>query len=127
MISSSRLDAGASVADLAKGLIARREDGDGITRNGGGGVPPAVGVAAFNLLVDKAGAAATPDGRVVFKVTKDEVPPFDPSAEGVKALSEQLRQGLQNGVALQYIEALKQKLGVSRATSARCRWRESGG
>ncbi len=121
-----QIDAGASVADLAKGLSLDVKTASGITRKGGGGVPPSVGVAAFNLLVDKAGAAATPDGRVVFKVTKDEVPPFDPSAEGVKAFSEQLRQGLQNGVALQYIEALKQKLGVSVHERA-LQMAESGG
>jgi peptidyl-prolyl cis-trans isomerase D len=108
-----QLDAGAAIADLAKGFGAEVKTAAGITRKSGGELPQAVAVAAFAGPADKAGSAETPEGRFVFKVTKDEVPAFDAAAPAVKSLTDQLTEGLQNSVAEQYIDALKTTIGVS--------------
>ena len=108
-----QLDAGTPIAEIAKGLSLDVKSASGLTRRGGGDLPPAVAVAAFSGPVGQAGSAVAPDGRIVFKVTKDDAPPFDPNAANVKKLQDQLGEGLQTSVAEQYIGALKQQLGVS--------------
>jgi peptidyl-prolyl cis-trans isomerase D len=107
-----QIDAGASVADLAKGLSLEVKSATGLTRKSGGDLPQGVAVAAFSVADDKGGSAQTPDGRLVFKVVKDETPPFDPSAPGVKATTDKLVEGLQSGILEQYLDQLKHQLGV---------------
>ena len=67
----------------------------------------------FAHTADKAGSAETPDGRYVFKVTKDETPAFDPTAAGVKSLEDKLGETLQSDVITQYLFALRNQLGVT--------------
>ena len=83
--------------------------------------PPTVVAAVFARRADRAGSAATPDGRVVFKVTTDATPPFDPPTPGAKTLAERLAEGLQDGIVEQYVEALKRELGVTIDEQTSCR------
>ena len=107
-----QIDAGAGIGDLAKGLSLEVKSATGLTRKGGGDLAPGVGVAAFAVAADKGGSAETPEGRLVFKVVKDETPAFDPAAPGVKSTSDKLVEGMQSGIIEQYLDQLKREIGV---------------
>ena len=108
-----QIDAGAIVADLATSLAVETKTATGLKRNERGALPENVVAAVFAGSADKAGSVATPEGRLIFKVTKDETPPFDASAPGVNTVIDKLGEGLQQGLAQQYILALRKQLGVT--------------
>ena len=60
-----------------------------------------------------AGSAATPEGRVVFKITADATPPTDADDPAVKAGAARLAEALQSGLVAQYVSALERELGVT--------------
>ena len=107
-----QVDSGATLQSVAQNVSAEVKSASGVKRSGGAGLPESVVAAVFALPSGKAGSASGPDGRVVFKITGDETPPYDPNDAAAKSASEQLNQGLETGVIEQYLAALKRKLGV---------------
>jgi hypothetical protein len=59
-----------------------------------------------------AGSAATPEGRVVFKITADATPPIDANDPAVKQGAARLADALESSVIVQYVTALERELGV---------------
>ena len=63
---------------------------------------------------DGAGSAATPDGRVVFKITADATPPTEADDPAVKASGGAAHRGRCNRASsTQYVTALERELGVT--------------
>jgi len=108
-----QLDAGGDIAELAKSATTEVKTAKEIRRAGGGGVAPNVVAAVFEVGPDRAGSAATPDGRLVFKVTADVTPP--PAAEdpGVKMAGDRVKTELGQSLVEQYVDALKREIGVT--------------
>ncbi len=108
-----QLDGGGAFADLAKEMSLELKSAKDIKRGAPGVLTANVAVAVFAGPADKGGSAEVSDGRVVFAITKDFTPPFDPSAPGVKSAADKLSEGLQTSMIIEYIEALKAELGVT--------------
>ena len=106
-------DAGASVASLAQAAGVEAKSAADIRRRGGASLAANVVAGIFALPPDKAGSASVPEGRLVFKITSDTTPPYEPADPGVKTAAERLDGGLREGVIDQYIAALQQQLGVT--------------
>ncbi len=107
-----QIDSGANVADLAKTAGVELKSAKAVKRSGGADLPENVVAAIFALPPDKAGSAATSDGRLVFKIVSDATPAYEDADPGVKMQAEQLGASLQSSLIDQYITALKRKLGV---------------
>jgi peptidyl-prolyl cis-trans isomerase D len=110
---AKQIDAGASVASLAQAAGVEAKSAADIRRRGGASLAANVVAAVFALPPDKAGSASVPEGRLVFKITSDTTPPYEPADPGVKTAAERLDGGLREGVIDQYIAALQQQLGVT--------------
>jgi peptidyl-prolyl cis-trans isomerase D len=108
-----KLDGGADIADLAKAAKAEVKTAKDVRREGGGGLSPQVAAAAFGVGPDKAGSVAAPDGRFVFKVTADVIPPPVPGDPQVAGMAGQLKTELGSSVVEQYVDALKRQIGVT--------------
>ncbi|WP_158815105.1 SurA N-terminal domain-containing protein [Methylocapsa sp. S129] len=107
-----KLNAGATLASLAEAEKLETKSATDIHRRGGGGLDESVVAAIFNTSSAGAGSAATPAGRVVFKVTADSTPPIDPADPKVKALQSSVNEGLTDDLVSQYIAELQRQLGV---------------
>jgi peptidyl-prolyl cis-trans isomerase D len=108
-----KLDGGASLASLAEPEKLEVKSAADIHRRGGGGLEEPVVAAVFNTSSAGAGSAATPAGRVVFKVTADATPPVDFSDPKVKALQSKVAEATTNDIVSQYIAQLQRQLGVA--------------
>ena len=108
-----QLKAGASVADVAKSVGAEAKSAQDIRRAEQTSLPASVVAAIFREPADGAGSAATPDGRIVFKITADKTPPVDFADARVKAMASQLDSATREGLLDQYVEALRRTLGVA--------------
>ena len=84
-ISSSRSSAGGNIADVAKSAGAEVKTATDVHRAEQASLPEPVVAAIFREPADGEGSAATPDGRVVFKITADRTPPVDFADARVKA------------------------------------------
>jgi peptidyl-prolyl cis-trans isomerase D len=109
---TQKLNAGATLASLAETEKLEVKSGADIHRSGGGGLNESVVAAVFNASNSGAGSAATPDGRVVFKITADATPAVDPADPKTKALRAKADGGLTDDVIGQYIAELQRQLGV---------------
>jgi peptidyl-prolyl cis-trans isomerase D len=107
-----QIKAGASVADAAKSAGAEVESAQDIHRAEQTSLPEAVVAAIFREPADGAGSAATPDGRVLFKITSDRSPPVDFADARVKAMVSKLDPATRESLLDQYVEALRRTLGV---------------
>jgi peptidyl-prolyl cis-trans isomerase D len=107
-----QLKAGASVADVAKGVGAEAKSAQDVHRAEQTSLPESVVAAIFREPGDGAGSAATPDGRVVFKITADKTPQVDFADSRVKAMASQLDATTREGLLDQYVEALRRAFGV---------------
>lgn len=110
---AQKLDAGATLASLAEADKLEVKSATDVHRQGGGGLNASVVAALFNTSSFGAGSAATPEGRVVFKVTADSTPPIDPDDPKVKALANRAGAGLTDDLIAEYVAALERQLGVS--------------
>jgi peptidyl-prolyl cis-trans isomerase D len=110
---AQKLDAGATLASLAEADKLEVKSATDVRRRGGGGLSESVVAALFNTSASGAGSAATPEGRVVFKVTADSTPPIDPDDPKVKALAKAAGAGLTDDLIAQYVAAMERQLGVS--------------
>ena len=108
-----KLNAGATLASLAEAEKLEVKTATDLHRRGAASVDASVVAAVFNTSATGAGSAATPDGRVVFKVTADSTPPIDPEDARVKALQTHGDEALTNDVINEYVSALQRQLGVS--------------
>jgi peptidyl-prolyl cis-trans isomerase D len=110
---AQKLDAGATLASLAEADKLEVKSVTNVHRRGGGEMNESVVAALFNTSSSGAGSAATPEGRVVFKVTADSTPPIDPGDPKVKALANAAGAGLTDDLVAQYVAAMEHQLGVS--------------
>lgn len=110
-----QLDAGATLASIAQPQGFEVKSAAGIRRRGGGGgsLAPSAVSAIFATPPNGAGSAATPDGRLVFKITADATPETNFADPAVKASADRLSQALQSSVVEQYVTAIERELGVS--------------
>ena len=106
------IKAGGSIADAAKTAGAEVKTATDIHRAGDKSLPPSVVAAIFREPVDGVGSAATPDGRVVFKITADRTPPVDFADPRVKAMASELETSTRDSLIDQYVAALRRTLGV---------------
>jgi len=107
-----QLEGGATLASLAQGGGLEAKSVADLRRGGGAGLAPSLVNAVFTVPAGGAGSAATPDGRVVFKVTADATPPTKFDDPAVKAIATQLTEGLQTSFVAQFVSALENELGV---------------
>ncbi len=107
-----QLDTGATLASLAQSAGVEVKSAANIRRSGGDGLAPSVVTAVFATPPNGAGSAATPDGRVVFKITADSTPPTKLDDPAVKATAERLSEALQTSLVEQYVGAVEHELGV---------------
>jgi peptidyl-prolyl cis-trans isomerase D len=107
------LDAGATLASLAQNAGLEMKSAADIHRSGGGELAQSVVAAVFATSPVSAGSAATPEGRVVFKITADATPPTDAASPAVKAGAARLAEALRSGLVAQYVSALERELGVT--------------
>jgi peptidyl-prolyl cis-trans isomerase D len=106
-----QLRAGGNVADIAKNVGAEAKTAADIHRDDKS-LPEAVVAAIFREPADGEGSAASPDGRVVFKITADKTPPVDLADLRVKGMVQQLDASTRDSLLDQYVEALGRSLGV---------------
>jgi peptidyl-prolyl cis-trans isomerase D len=107
----SRLAAGASFAEAAKGLkvetraeLRRGREAEGLSRS--------ALAAIFETGKDQAGVGATGDdtvGRIVFRVTAINVPP---APEAGSPIAAQLTTSMQDDLLVQYVFRLQEEIGV---------------
>jgi peptidyl-prolyl cis-trans isomerase D len=107
-----QIEGGASLVSLAQGAGLEAKSAADLRRSGGAGLAPSLVNAVFTVPAGGAGSAATPDGRVVFKVTADATPPTNFDDPAVKTIASQLTEGLQTSVVAQFVSALETELGV---------------
>ena len=107
-----QIGGGATPESLAQGAGLEAKSAVDLRRGGGAGLAPSLVNAVFTVPAGGAGSAATPDGRVVFKVVADATPPTKFDDPAVKAIATQLTEGLQTSVVAQFVSALENELGV---------------
>ena len=107
-----QLSSGADIAALAKAAGVEVKKAADVRRQGGASLPESVVTALFSTSATGAGSAATPDGRVVFKVTGDATPPLDWVDPKTKDLQTKANSGFADDFIAQYIGALQRELGV---------------
>jgi peptidyl-prolyl cis-trans isomerase D len=108
-----QISAGGAIAAAAKSANVEVKTVTDIHRAEQGSLPESVVAAIFRQPSDGAGSAATPDGRVVFKITADRTPPVDFADERVKSMASELERTTRESVLDQYVAALRKALGVS--------------
>jgi peptidyl-prolyl cis-trans isomerase D len=108
-----RLDGGATLASLAEAEKLEVKSAADIRRRGAAGLAENVVTAIFNAPPSGAGSASVGDGRLVFKITADTVPPLDFSSAEAKQLQERADAGVTNDLFGEYIAALQRELGVT--------------
>jgi peptidyl-prolyl cis-trans isomerase D len=107
-----QIEGGATLESLAQAAGLDAKSAVDLRRTGGAGLAPSLINAVFTVPAGGAGSAATPDGRIIFKVTADATPPTKFDDPAVKALAAQLAEGLQTSVVAQFVGALETELGV---------------
>jgi peptidyl-prolyl cis-trans isomerase D len=108
-----KLNSGATLASLADAdKLEVKSAGDVHRRGAAAGLDESVVAAIFNSPAMGAGSAATPQGRVVFKITADATPPIDWADPKVKALQNTANEALTDDIVTQYIAELQRRLGV---------------
>ncbi len=108
-----QISAGGNIADAANGVGVEVKTATDVHRAEQGSLPELVVAALFRQPADGAGSAATPDGRVVFKITADRTPAVDFADARVKAMASELETATRNSLLDQYVAALRRTLGVA--------------
>ena len=108
-----QISTGGNIADAAKAAGAEVKTATDVHRAEQGSLPESVVAALFRQPADGAGSAATPDGRVVFKITADRTPPVDFADARVKAMASELDTATRESLLDQYVAALRRALGVA--------------
>jgi peptidyl-prolyl cis-trans isomerase D len=113
-----KLDGGATLASLAEAEKLEVKSAADIRRSGGAGLAENVITPIFNAPPNGAGSATVGDGRLVFKVTADTIPPVDFASDATKQIQQRADQGITTDLVGEYISALQRELGVSINQSA---------
>ncbi len=113
-----KLDGGATLASLAEADKLEVKSAADIRRRGGAGLAENVITPIFNAPPNGAGSASVGDGKLVFKVTADTIPPVDFSSDATKQIQQRADQGVTTDLFSEYISALQRELGVSINESA---------
>ena len=108
-----QISAGGNIAAVAKSAGAEVKTATDVHRAEQASLPESVVAAIFRQPADGAGSAATPDGRVVFKITADRTPPVDFADARVKAMATELENSTRDSLLDQYVAALRRTLGVA--------------
>ena len=109
----TQLSSGAEIAALAGAAGAQVKKAADVHRQGGASLPESVVTAMFAAPAGGAGSAATPDGRLVFKLTADATPPFDWADPKAKAMQDKASGSVTDDIVNEYISALQRELGVT--------------
>ena len=107
------ISAGGNIASVAKSAGAEVKTATDVHRAEQLTLPESVVAAIFREPADGEGSAATPDGRVVFKITADRTPPVDFADARVKGMASELGNSTRDSLLDQYVGALRRKLGVA--------------
>jgi peptidyl-prolyl cis-trans isomerase D len=107
------ISAGGNIASVAKSAGAEVKTATDIHRAEQLTLPESVVAAIFREPADGEGSAATPDGRVVFKITANRTPPVDFADARVKGMASELGNSTRDSLLDQYVGALRRKLGVA--------------
>ena len=107
------ISAGGNIASVAKSAGAEVKTATDVHRAEQSSLPESVVAAIFREPADGEGSAATPDGRVVFKITADRTPPVDFADARVKGMATELGNSTRDSLLDQYVGALRRKLGVA--------------
>ena len=105
--------AGGNIASVAKSAGAEVKTATDVHRAEQSGLPEPVVAAIFREPADGEGSAATPDGRVVFKITADRTPTVDFADARVKGMATELGNSTRDSLLDQYVGALRRTLGVA--------------
>jgi peptidyl-prolyl cis-trans isomerase D len=108
-----QLDSGATLASLAQASGFEVKSAADIRRRRDASLAPGLVSAVFATPPSGAGSAATPDGRVVFKITSDTIPPVEANDPALKTNADRLTGALQSDVVEQYVAAIERELGVT--------------
>ncbi len=107
------IKAGGNIASVAKSAGAEVKTATDVHRAEQSSLAESVVAAIFREPADGEGSAATPDGRVVFKITADRTPPVDFADARVKGMATELGNSTRDSLLDQYVGALRRKLGVA--------------
>ena len=105
--------AGGNIASVAKSAGAEVKTATDVHRAEQSSLPESAVAAIFREPADGEGSAATPDGRVVFKITADRTPPVDFADARVKGMATELGNSTRDSLLDQYVGALRRTLGVA--------------
>ena len=105
--------AGGNIAAVAKSAGAEVKTATDVHRAEQSSLPEPVVAAIFREPADGEGSAATPDGRVVFKITADRTPTVDFADARVKGMATELGNSTRDSLLDQYVGALRRTLGVA--------------
>jgi peptidyl-prolyl cis-trans isomerase D len=107
------IKAGGNIASVAKSAGAEVKTATDVHRAEQSGLPEPVVAAIFREPADGEGSAATPDGRVVFKITADRTPTVDFADARVKGMATELGNSTRDSLLDQYVGALRRTVGVA--------------
>jgi peptidyl-prolyl cis-trans isomerase D len=108
-----KIDAGASVAEVAAANNVPAQHASGVKRSGGFGLTQAAVAQIFGVPVGAASVAlADKGGRLVFKVTDATTPPLDAKDPTIVALLPQLESSAADDILDQYLSGLQNQLGA---------------
>ncbi len=107
------ISAGGNIAGVAKSAGAEVKTATDVHRAEQSSLPELVVAAIFREPADGEGSAATPDGRVVFKITADRTAPVDFADARVKGMASELGNSTRDSLLDQYVGALRRTLGVA--------------
>ena len=107
------IKAGGNIAAVAKSAGAEVKTATDVHRAEQSSLPESVVAAIFREPADGEGSAATPDGRVVFKITADRTPTVDFADARVKGMATELGNSTRDSLLDQYVGALRRTLGVA--------------
>ena len=107
------ISAGGNIAGVAKSAGAEVKTATDVHRAEQSSLPESVVAAIFREPADGEGSAATPDGRVVFKITADRTAPVDFADARVKGMASELGNSTRDSLLDQYVGALRRTLGVA--------------
>ncbi len=108
-----QISAGGNIASVAKSVGAEVKTATDVHRAEQSSLPESAVAAIFREPADGDGSAATPDGRVVFKITADRTPPVDFADARVKGMASELGNSTRDSLLDQYVGALRRTLGVA--------------
>jgi peptidyl-prolyl cis-trans isomerase D len=108
-----KIDAGASLAEVAAANGAQPQQANDVKRTGGAGLSSATTAQIFGTPVGGAGVAiADNGGRAVYKVTAAATPPLDPKSPALAEMLPKLQSAASDDLTTEFIAGLQAQLGT---------------